>query len=751
MFEFLFKYPPRVFTKGTFVLLGSWPHWVLYASIVGLALLLGFAILRKRSQLPVPLRGARTVTLWILQSALAVLLLLLLWEPAISVAALKPHENIIAVVVDNSRSMSIPNGAESRQQQAIRLLNATLLKKLQSRFQVRLYELGNGVQRIGGTEGLKANEPASQIGRGLQQLAEEAQTLPIGAVVLLTDGADTTGGITRDTLSDLQRAHLPVNAIGFGTLRLSHDVELESLDIPAQALVQSRLEARVNIRQNGFTGQRATLTLTGSGKVLAAREIVLKNTPQQTETLEFNAGDAGVKLVDATLHPLPGENNQNNNRLNRNLEVDGGKRRILYIEGEPRWEYKFLRRAVEDDPALQVVSMLRTTQNKIYRQGVSGPSELADGFPSRSEDLFRYQGLILGSIESGFFTKTQQELIREFADRRGGGVLFLGGRAALADGDYDTHLFAELLPVVLPKRKKTFQRTLVAAELTDAGRQSMICRIEDDSQKSADHWEILPYLADYQDPGTPKPGAVVLARMDVGGKRLPLLITENYGRGRTGVFATGGSWRWRMQQPVVDTSQETFWRQLLRWLVGATPSRVVASMPSSVLEDDGHTVLQAEVRDADYVSTNDATVKAHVIAPDGSAEDVALAPEPMKNGVYSAEWNAAKPGSYVADLVATRGGQELGRDVLSFARENGVAENFHTEQNRDLLERLASATGGRYYAPEDANSLADEISYSDAGISAREIKDLWDMPAVFITLLVLLGSQWLLRRKWGAI
>ena len=78
----------------------------------------------------------------------------------------------------------------------------------------------------------------------------------------------------------------------------------------------------------------------------------------------------------------------------------------------------------------------------------------------------------------------------------------------------------------------------------------MICRIEDDPEKSIHHWKILPYLANYQDPGTPKPGAVVLASVDAGGKHLPLLITENYGRGRTAVFATGGSWRWRMQQPV---------------------------------------------------------------------------------------------------------------------------------------------------------------------------------------------------------
>jgi hypothetical protein len=157
------------------------------------------------------------------------------------------------------------------------------------------------------------------------------------------------------------------------------------------------------------------------------------------------------------------------------------------------------------------------------------------------------------------------------------------------------------------------------------------------------------------------------------------------------------------------------------------------------------------VRDDNYVPTNQASVTAHVIGPDGSAEDITLTPEPMKIGIYAAEWNAAKPGSYVADVVATRDGHELGRDVLAFARENGVAENFHTEQNRELLENLASETGGRYYAPDEAGALADEISYSDAGISAREIKDLWDMPIVFIALLALLGSQWLLRRKWGAI
>jgi len=477
----------------------------------------------------------------------------------------------------------------------------------------------------------------------------------------------------------------------------------------------------------------------------------LSGTGKQVETLEFNAGAGGVKSLEVRIDPLAGETNLENNRLTRVLLVTSGKHRVLYVEGEPRWEYKFIRRAVDDDPAISVVSMLRTTQNKIYRQGISNPEELAEGFPSKPEDLFEYDGIILGSVEEAFFTAGQSQAIKDFVDRRGGGLLFLAGRTALSDGGYNVTPFADLLPVQLPARKDTFQRIFVAAELTDAGRRSMVCRIEDDAEKSNRHWEILPYLANYQDPGTPKPGAVVLANVDAGGKRLPLLITENYGRGRSGVFATAGSWRWRMQQPLGDVSQETFWRQLLRWVVGATPTRVVASTPNANLEDEGHVELRAEVRDQQYQPASDAQVEAKVIAPDGSSETVALHPEPLTAGVYSAEWQALKSGSYVAEVTAHQAGKVLGKDALTFRREDGQAENFHREQNKELLSKLAEQTGGRYYAPGDAKALTKEISFSEAGISGRETKEIWDMPVVFLLVLALKSTEWLLRRRWGVV
>ena len=88
---------------------------------------------------------------------------------------------------------------------------------------------------------------------------------------------------------------------------------------------------------------------------------------------------------------------------------------------------------------------------------------------------------------------------------------------------------------------------------------------------------------------------------------------------------------------------------------------------------------------------------------------------------------------------------------MTIRREDGVAENFHTQQNRELLEKLSSETGGRYYTPQDASKLGKDISYSDAGITVRETRDLWDMPIVFLLLLSLRAGEWLLRRKWGVI
>jgi hypothetical protein len=330
-------------------------------------------------------------------------------------------------------------------------------------------------------------------------------------------------------------------------------------------------------------------------------------------------------------------------------------------------------------------------------------------------------------------------------------LLLLGGRFALADGGWGGSPLADVFPVVLPDHNKTFHREPATVELTPAGVNSLICRLTDDSRQNAERWKKLPYLMDYQEAGTPKPGAVVLADLKAGGRTLPLLTTENYGRGRTAVLATSGTWRWQMNLPAGDPTHTMFWQQLLRWLVADTPGHVVASVPSHMLYDDGRIKFTAQVRDVDYLPAPDATVQAHVMGPGGLAATVDMTPAPDSPGTFQADWNADQPGSYLAEIVAQRGGQDIGRDVVTFERMDGVAENFHTGQNRALLEQLASETGGSYWRPQNLSKLASEIPYSQAGITVRDTKPLWTLPAVFLVILALLFSEWLLRRKWGVV
>jgi len=755
MFQFLFKYPAPTFSKGQFVLLGPWPKWALLLAVLAAAAGLGWLIYsRLRSAAP-KLRNWRAGIIWLLQAALATLVLILLWQPAITVAQLKPQQNIIALLVDDSRSMSLANGANdgtTRLAQAVNLLQDGVLAKLQEKFQTRLYSVDSHLTRVPSLKELQPSAPATHIGESLKQLTAETSDLPIGAIVLLTDGDDNSGGIDLDTIAALRNRRIPVHTVGLGTDEMPHDVEIDDATLAPRAMADSRLTATVTFHQQGYAGQRAMLSVRDQEKLLSSRAITFGgNGKSQSEALLFNAGDAGAKALQFSIDPMPGEENRLNNAVTRLVNVTSDKRRILYVEGEPRWEYKFIRRAEDNDKLVQVASMLRTTENKIYRQGVNDPKELANGFPANTDDLFGYQAIILGSVEAGYFTPVQRDLIRQFVDRRGGGLLLLGGRFALSDGGWGASELADLLPVSLPNRKNTFERVPATVELTTAGADSLICRLVDDPARNIEHWKTLPYLMDHQDPGTPKLGATVLAQMKAGGRTMPLLVTQNYGRGRTAVLATSGTWRWQMSLPLGDTSHDMFWRQLLRWLVADTPDRVVASVPHQELFDDGHMTFSADVRGKDYLPAADASVQAHITGPGSVSATVDMTPVPDKPGTFQGEWTADKPGSYMTEVTAQRGGQELGSDVFTFQRMDGVAENFHTQENRDLLEKLSSQTDGRYWRPQDLSKLPSEISYSEAGISVRETKALWDMPIAFITILVLLFSEWMLRRKWGVI
>src|ERR1700681_2619572 len=276
MFELLFKYPQAVFSRGTFVLVGGWPLWLLALAISAAAVGLGYLVWKRAGS--GRMAGLRSAAVWLLQTLLAAVLLLMLWHPALSVATLRPQQNIVAVVVDDSASMAQADeaGGTNRRGAGIHALHSGLLNALKSKFQVRLYRLGDHLDRVDKLEQLTSSIPATHIGDGLKQVVADAASLPIGAVVLVSDGADNSGGVDLETVSEIRRQRIPIHTIGLGKEKAARDVEISDVQVPARALPDSRLSAIVSFHQNGYAGQKAKLTIKEGSKIVAQQIVTLK-------------------------------------------------------------------------------------------------------------------------------------------------------------------------------------------------------------------------------------------------------------------------------------------------------------------------------------------------------------------------------------------------------------------------------------------------------------------------------------------
>src|ERR1700691_260333 len=292
MFEFFFKYPRSVYARGQFALLGAWPKWILVLLIVAAAAGLAWLIRSRQPEAAPVMRSWRVWVIWGLQTLMAAIVLVLLWQPAITVAELKPQQNIIAVLVDDSRSMGIAEEGSTRQAQAVKALQGGVLDSLNRVFQTRLYRVDAVPARIDNLKDLQTNATSTRIGDSLKQLSEETSDLPIGAVVLLSDGDDNTGGIDADAISALRARHIPFHTVGFGRERAAHDIELDDVAVAPRALADSRLAARITLHQRGYAGSKINLTVrdvsSGQAKVLASHTIGLgPDGNLQSETLMF--------------------------------------------------------------------------------------------------------------------------------------------------------------------------------------------------------------------------------------------------------------------------------------------------------------------------------------------------------------------------------------------------------------------------------------------------------------------------------
>ena len=748
MFELLFKYSRTTFEQGDFLFASGWPLWLLVVVSLAATIGIGYSLLQRRDSLSL----VRLIALAGLQTAMVTLVLVLLWQPALSSDTLRAEDNIVALLLDTSASMTYGEAGESRLQQAVAALNDGVLEDLSATLETRLYAFSKDSITIDSLEQVPPPGAATHLGDAVLGVLREARTSALGAVVLISDGADNSNELDTARLAEIAGFGVPVYTVGVGRETIPEDVELESVIMTTQVTAGSRVSAQVSIRHARPGTVR--LKVYDGDAILSSEELTLPDRDGvTTHWVDFDVGDVGVKDLRFVLDAIPGERNTVNNVQSRVIEVPAERRRILYIEGEPRWEYKFIRRAVEENSPIRLASLLRTTPNKFYRQGIDDPTELENGFPEDRETLFNYDALIIGSFEAAALTSEQLDNISAFVSERGGSLLMLAGLRGLADGGWGNSVVADVLPAHLPDiDAPTFVRLPVKVSLTPAGEDSLLTRLDSDRDANIALWEEMPDIADYQYLDGLKPGAETLLEVDIQGTNHPLLVHQRYGRGHAFILATGGTWRWQMQLPSEDQRHETFWRQMLRALVSSSPRPVVLSAERLFYADDTEITLRAEVKNKEYLPVANAAVSVSVTTDvGGPAQVIEMQAIPGEFGMYAATIQADRTGMYRFEVEARLGEESLGEARLAVRRADGIVEHFQIQQNRSLLENLAKMTGGRYFSLDDLDALPETIQFSDAGILETKVLDLWNMPIVFLLLLLLKTGEWLLRLFWGRL
>jgi uncharacterized membrane protein len=753
LFELLLKYRPLVFARGDFVVASPLP----LGAVIGLgAVALVLAALAYRRAHATLTRRDR-LALFGLRAGVVAVLVFCLSGPALRLSSVVPQQNVLGILVDDSRSMAVADqDGRTRGAAAAAAFapDGPLMRALSARFRVRLFGFSSSLERIDSLTGLSFDGRRTDLAEALAAARRELSTQPLAGLVVVSDGADNAGGTLTEPLLALAADRIPVHTVGIGDERFEPDIELRRVALPATVLQGAAVVAELSVQAPGFGGRTVPLVVEDQRRILSQAEIRLPAGREPAVVrAHFQVSEPGPRLVRFTVPAQNGELLAENNSVEALLTVERRVERILYFEGEPRFEVKFLRRAVADDDRLEVVTLLRTAEDKFLRLGVRDSSELAAGFPRTRAELFRYRGLILGSIEASFFTHDQLQMLAEFVSVRGGGLLVLGGRKAFAPGGWGQTPLADVLPVVLesPESRDTTFFVEVAARPAPLGLDHPVLQLRPTAEASAARWDSLPAVSLLHPVREAKPGASVLITGEGSGGPYVVLATQRFGRGRAVALVPQDSWIWQMHGdiPLEDDTHEVFWRQLLRHLVSEVPRPLNARLSADRVEAGQPVTVTADVADSGYVRVNGATVWATIVDPLGAERDVPLRWTVKRDGEYEASWTPTVNGLHELRVRAEQGGHVLGESVTYLQAGDLGAEYFGAALQEGTLRRIAEETGGRYYTPATLRTLPEDVAFTESGATVVEYRDLWDMPVLLLVLVGLLSGEWALRKRRG--
>lgn len=739
------------------------------------------------------------LTCALLKSAAVVLLAAMLVEPMRSDSKPVPGANLFAIVADRSQSLQVVDEGESttRADQLRKQLDRSQpwQVRLGQEFDVRRYEFDHQVAPVADFEEFAAEGGASAIVSSLASVAERYAERPIAGILLFTDGNATDfpeGGVdwskyppifpvmlgSEDTASDIGVQRVTASQTNFEAAPVTITAEIEGRGFAGKSVVTELLD------EKGELLQTQTVTDIRDDQVFSVRFQVK---PEQRGVLFYQVrayaqGEKGLfknpdKSSESTLL-----NNSRMVMVNRGQ----GPYNVLYVSGRPNWEFKFLQRSIAEDDEVEMHGLIRIAKkepkfqfrekdsnaNRIFtntddeqkeqieqydeavllRVGKLEEGELSGGFPKSADELFEYHAVILDDLEADFFTQQQKSLVQEFVSLRGGGLLMLGGMESFAEGDYHRTPIGEMLPVYLSSVKTPPQQQEFALTLTREGLLEPWVRVRTTQEEEQQRLAEMPKLRTLNSVGAIKPGASELLSVRTAqGELRPALITQRFGKGRTGAFLIGDLWRWKLHQSSPENEDlEKAWRQTVRWLVGDVPQRV--RVEAIRQQDDPNHPLEigVEVNDENYKPLDNAEVTIEVTTPGGETLTLTAEPKNALSGQYASTFVPRASGAYRAKVTARNpDGSEIKTAETGWVSEPAGDEFFTLKPNRDFLETIARESGGEMIELDRLNSFVNTLSQRDIPVVEPKIHSVWHTWAVFCLAVGLLASEWGIRRWKG--
>lgn len=748
-------------------LANDWPVGWMAAVAAGAAVLLavGYWLGMRR------LRPLDVAILFALRVAALAVVILLLFRPTVHFASRLTERGQVIVLVDESMSMGVKDGPGGLNRlgwaQDVLMRPQGVLERLRRNFDVAVYAFAGSVRTVPLDEvrDLVPVGESTRLSNAVGAVGEKVPRESLAGVIMLTDGIDTSGVDPADAIVG---RGVPMYTVGVGT-RLDEDADFRDLFVqdvrtPRYVMVDNVSEVTVAVGGVGYAGREVTVqTREGETVLASARAVVRGAGATELVPLKFTPRKVGQFEFVAEVPPESDERVSENNRMEFTLVVTEPKVRVLYVEGSARPEYKFLKRALDSDPNMEVLALVQVAPGVFMQQGRVGDLALA-GVPSDEEVLRQFRVFVFGDIDRAHFG---EEVLRavERAVSNGAGLLMLGGRASLGPGGYEGSPLEEVSPVLFGPRSVGRAEEPFLFRLTREGQGHPIFEGTEEffSETARPVGRPVPMLQGCTRVVNLKPGALVLAEHPTAEgldrERLPVAVVQSYGQGRAMVFTADTTWRWFLElRPLgAETPYARFWAQAVRWLAGQE-ARKASGEPGLTMYTDrlryslGEAVRVRVVARAEDGQAADRATITVAIAP---AEDekafgtmLQLSYMPGTAGEYAGEFTPAEAGAYVARASGTQDGMPLGSPVsTTFRVGNPNLEFERLSVNEELLRRVAELTGGRYAPAVRAEEVVESLRRVEVERQVARSYRLWNAPYFFLLFVCVVTAEWVMRRR----